>query len=110
MLFSGVGGNYLCLVHSVRLFPDVYEFWVRKLEFVDEYEVFVDVVVLFGWSAPFVCITSVVKISFEIRLYGPCNSARIWWSTNVFDVTKGFLYGLIADMIFVTNLNMVAII
>jgi hypothetical protein len=68
VLFFGVGVNELCLVRSARISSDEYEFWVKNLEFVGEYEMFGNVVVLFGWTTPFDCITSVVVISLEVRI------------------------------------------
>jgi hypothetical protein len=108
MLFFGGGGYDLRLVPRTLLFSDVYKFWVEKFEVVGEYEVFVDVVVLFGCRfAPFVCVPSVVVVSLDVRLYSPCDNACISWSIIVFDVSKSVLYSVTADLILVTDLKMV---
>jgi hypothetical protein len=66
VLFFGVG-NELCVVRGARN-SDVSEVWVKTSKFGGEYEVFGNVVVIFGWTPPSACITNVVVISVEVRV------------------------------------------
>jgi hypothetical protein len=80
---------------------------MKTFKFVSEYEVFV--VVVFGWTTLFACVPNVVVVSLGVRIWRPSTNARILESTNAVNVTTVFLYDVTADLICVTEFNMVAI-